>query len=126
MGLTKRFDSFLNVINIKSIFLPMPKTNIFIESKFDVFGKKEKSNKFVFFSEKIMLKNVINIAFQKLREEEEFVDITLVSEDGTEFTVHQVVLTTVCDKFKEQDESTLSKPYHTIERHQHKDTSIFP
>ena len=80
----------------------MPKTNIFIESKFDVFGKKEKSNKFVFFSEKIMLKNVINIAFQKLREEEEFVDITLVSEDGREFKVHQVVLATACDKFKER------------------------
>ena len=43
MGLTKRFDSFLNVINIKSIFLPMPKTNIFIESKIDDFGKKEES-----------------------------------------------------------------------------------
>ena len=52
MGLTKRFDSFLNVINIKSIFLPMPKKNIFIESKFDVFGKKEKSNKFVYFLQK--------------------------------------------------------------------------
>ena len=78
-----------------------------------------------------MLKNVINIAFQKLREEEEFVDITLVSEDGREFKVHQVVLATACDKFKErmnteQGESTLSTPYHTIERHQHKDTSIFP
>ena len=52
MGLTKRFDSFLNVINIKSIFLPMPKTNIFIESIFDVSGKKEKSNQFVFFQKK--------------------------------------------------------------------------
>ena len=49
-----------------------------------------------------MLKNVINIAFQKLREEEEFVDITLVSEDGREFKVHQVVLATACDKFKER------------------------
>ena len=49
-----------------------------------------------------MLKNVTNIAFQKLREEEEFVDITLVSEDGREFKVHQVVLATACDKFKER------------------------
>ena len=49
-----------------------------------------------------MLKNVFNIAFQKLREEEEFVDLTLVSEDGREFKVHQVVLATACDKFKER------------------------
>ena len=47
-----------------------------------------------------MQKDFYNSAFQKLRNDEDFIDLTLVSEDGDEFKVHQAFLATVCDTFK--------------------------
>ena len=47
-----------------------------------------------------MQKDFYNCAFQKLRQDEDFIDLTLVSEDGDEFKVHQAFLATVCDTFK--------------------------
>merc|ERR1712126_412758 len=48
-------------------------------------------------------------AFNKLRKDKDFLDVTLVSEDGEHLTAHKVVLSSSSDFFKD----TLKKANHT-------------